>query len=125
VLLFAATGLAWAAGGLASTPFGPLLDDLLGRFHAREQPCDLALGQGDVCFVVRPGHVALLAEAFEAFVADHDGAVQRGTWSSANGAHRVVLALPDPVWGSLELWLAERPGRLVEGWFVRQPRGRD
>jgi hypothetical protein len=117
-------GLAWSAGGLAATPFRPLVDDLLERFHAVVRPCGLAV-EGDVCFVVQPSHVALLAVALEAFVDDHGGAVARGAWTSANGAHRVVLMLVDETWGSLELWLAERPDRVVEGWFERRPRPRD
>jgi hypothetical protein len=117
-------GVAGSAGGLATTPFRPLVDDLLERFHALVRPCGLAVA-GDVCFVVQPSQVALLAEALEVFVDDHGGAVARGAWTSANGAHRVEIRLVDETWGTLELWLAERPDRVVEGWFERRPRPRD
>jgi hypothetical protein len=122
VLLVA--GVAWSAGGLAATPFRAFVDDLLGRFHAVVRPCTGAI-EGGVCFVVQPSQVSLLAEVLEAFVEEHEGAVTRGPWTSANGAHRVVLKLVDETWGSLELWLAERPDRVVEGWFERRPRPRD
>lgn len=118
-------GAAWSAGGLATTPYRPLVDDLLERFHAVVRPCGIALDDADLCFLVQPTHVALLAETLEAFVADHAGSVVRGSWTSANGAHRVVLKLTDETWGALELWLAERPDRVVEGWFERRPRPRD
>jgi hypothetical protein len=118
-------GAAWSAGGLAATPYRSLVDDLLERFHAVVRPCGMALDDADLCFLVQPAHVALLAETLEAFVADHAGSVVRGSWTSANGAHRVVLKLSDETWGALELWLAERPDRVVEGWFERRPRPRD
>jgi hypothetical protein len=116
-------GVAGAAGGLGATPFRPLVDDLLERFHALVRPCGVAT-EGDVCFVAQPSQVALLAEVLEAYVLDHGGAIERGPWTSANGAHRVVLTLGDETWGALELWLAERPDRAVEGWFERRPRPR-
>jgi hypothetical protein len=118
-------GVAWSAGGLATTPYRSLVDDLLERFHAVVRPCGMALDDADLCFLVQPAHVALLAETLEAFVLDHAGSVVRGSWTSANGAHRVVLKLTDETWGALELWLAERPDRVVEGWFERRPRPRD
>jgi hypothetical protein len=117
--------LAWSAGGLATTPYRSLVDDLLERFHAVVRPCGMALDDADLCFLVQPAHVALLAETLEAFIVDHSGSVVRGSWTSANGAHRVVLKLTDETWGALELWLAERPDRVVEGWFERRPRPRD
>jgi len=113
-----------AANGLATTPFRAVVDTLLERFHAASRPCDLALGEGDVCFVVKPAQVAHVAAALEAFVGEQGGAVQRGAWTSANGAHRVVLTLSDEAWGSLELWLVERTDHVVEGWFERHPRPR-
>jgi hypothetical protein len=122
VLLVA--GTAWS-GGLATTPYRSLVDDLLERFHAVVRPCGMALDDADLCFRVQPAHVALLAETLEAFIVDHAGSVVRGSWTSANGAHRVVLKLSDETWGALELWLAERPDRVVEGWFERRPRPRD
>jgi hypothetical protein len=123
VLLVA--GVAWSAGGLATTPYRSLVDDLLERFHAVVRPCGMALDDADLCFFVQPAHVALLAETLEVFIVDHAGSVVRGSWTSANGAHRVVLKLTDETWGALELWLAERPDRVVEGWFERRPRARD
>jgi hypothetical protein len=117
-------GMAWS-GGLATTPYRSLVDDLLERFHAVVRPCRMALDDADLCFLVQPAHVALLAEALEAFIVDHAGSVVRGSWTSANGAHRVILKLTDETWGALELWLAERPDRVVEGWFERRPRPRD
>jgi hypothetical protein len=118
------TSMAWS-GGLATTPYRPLVDELLERFHAVVRPCGMALDDADLCFLVQPAHVALLAEALEAFIVDHAGSVVRGSWTSANGAHRVILKLTDETWGALELWLAERPDRVVEGWFERRPRPRD
>jgi hypothetical protein len=113
-----------AANGLATTPFWAVVDTLLERFHATSRPCDLALGEGDVCFLVKPAQVAHLAAALEDFVGEQGGALRRGAWTSANGAHRVVLILSDEAWGSLELWLAERTDLVVEGWFERHPRPR-
>jgi len=124
-VVVALTGVVSSANGVAATPFMPVIEALIERFHAEPRPCDMAIGQGHVCFVVRPGQVALLAASLEAFVGDQGGAIERGAWTSANGAHRVVLTLEDGAWGSLELWLAERPDRSVEGWFERWPRRRD
>jgi hypothetical protein len=118
-------GVAWSAGGLATTPYRSLVDDLLERFHAVVRPCSMALDEADLCFLAQPAHVALLAETLEVFIVDHAGSVVRGSWTSANGAHRVVLKLTDETWGALELWLVERSDRVVEGWFERRPRPRD
>lgn len=125
VLLLTGAGAAASSGGLATTPFRPLVDDLLERFHGVVEACDLVAGAGDVCFAVKPGSVAQLAEVLEGVIGDQAGAVERSEWTSANGAHRVVLMLADESWGTLELWLSERPDRLVEGWFERRPRPRD
>lgn len=109
---------------IGAAPFRALVDGLLERFHASTQPCEAAIAPAIVCFVVQPGQVASLAEALEELIEEHDGAVVRGPWSSANGAHRVVLMLADPTWGGVELWLAERPGRRVEGRLEHLPKRR-
>ncbi|MBW6454377.1 MAG: hypothetical protein K0A98_00695 [Trueperaceae bacterium] len=116
----------WAgAWSLAGTPYGAIVDDLLLRFHAQERACRVAQAPAEACFVVDPGRAALLAEAVEAFLAEHAGAVVRGPWSSANGTHRVALSLPDAGWGVLELWLVEVAGHRIEGRFRHLPeRGR-
>ena len=116
----------WAgAWSLAGTPYGAIVGDLLRRFHAQERVCSVAQVPAEACFVVEPGRAAQLAEELEAFIAEHAGAVMRGGWSSANGAHRVAISLPDAGWGVLELWLIELPGHRVEGRFQHLPeRGR-
>ena len=112
---------AWSLGG---TPFAAIVDDLLRRFHAQEQVCQVALAPAQMCFVVEPGRVAQLAEALEAFLAQGPDAMVRGSWSSANGAHRVAITLTDASWGALELWLTELPDHRVEGRFQHLPKRR-
>ena len=125
VVLVALTA-SWAgAWSLAATPYGAIVDDLLRRFHAHEQACGAGQGPGEACFGVEAARAAQLAEELEAFLAAQGGAVVRGGWSSANGAHRVAISLPDTGWGALELWLIELPGHRVEGRFRHLPeRGR-
>lgn len=124
-LLLAALFASWAgAWSLAGTPFAAIVDDLLRRFHAQEQVCRVALAPAQVCFVVEPGRAAQVAEALEASLAEGAGSVARGSWSSANGAHRVVITLPDASWGALELWLTEQPDHRVEGRFQHLPKRR-
>ncbi len=125
VLLLIALAGSWAgAWSLAGTPFAAIVDDLMRRFHAREQVCPVALAPAHVCFVVEPGHAAQLAEVLEAFLGRANGAMVRGSWSSANGAHRVAITLPDASWGALELWLTEQPDHRVEGRFQHLPKRR-
>lgn len=121
-----ALATSWSgAWSLTGTPYGAIVDDLLERFHAQEQACRVAQAPAEACFVVDPGRAALLAEAIEAFLDEHAGAVARGPWSSANGTHRVAIALTDAGWGTLELWLVEVPGHRIEGRFQHLPeRGR-
>jgi hypothetical protein len=124
-LLLTALFASWAgAWSLVGTPFAAIVDDLLRRFHAQEQVCRVALAPAQVCFVVEPGRAAQVAEALEAFLAEGTGSVVRGSWSSANGAHRVVITLPDASWGALELWLTEQPDHRVEGRFQHLPKRR-
>jgi hypothetical protein len=125
VALLVVLGSRAIASDLATTPYRAVVDGLLERFHAESRPCALALGESDACFVVRPARVALLAATLEVYVVEHGGSLYLGAWTSANGAHRVVLTLADEAWGSLELWLAERPDHVVEGWFERDPRLRE
>jgi hypothetical protein len=112
----------WAgAWSLDGTPFGTIVDDLMRRFHAQEQACTVALVPAEACFVVEPGRAAQLAEALETFLVERAGTVVRGGWSSANGAHRVAITLPDAGWGTLELWLTELPDHRLEGRFQHLP----
>ncbi len=121
-LLLVALASSWAgAWSLAATPYGAVVDALLRRFHAHEHACGITQGSAEACFVVEAARVVQLAEEFEAFLADHGGALVRGGWSSANGAHRVAVTLPDAGWGALELWLIELPGHRVEGRFQHLP----
>lgn len=124
-LVLAVLATPWAgAWSLDGTPFGPIVDDLLRRFHAQERGCAVAVVPAEACFVVEPGRAAQLAEVLEAFLAEHPGAVVRGGWTSANGAHRVAITLPDAGWGSLELWLSELSDHRVEGRFHHLPERR-
>jgi hypothetical protein len=125
-LVLVALATSWAAAwSLAATPYAAVVDALLRRFHAHEQACGVGQGPAEACFVVEPGRVAHLAEQLETYLAEQGGAVVRGGWSSANGAHRVAITLPDAGWGALELWLIELPGHRVEGRFQHLPeRGR-
>lgn len=119
--LLAAVGTAMAIG---STPFASVLDGLLARFHAVEVPCGPSVVPPVACFVVEPGHVAVMAESLEAFLEEHAGGVQRGAWISGNGTHHVLLTLADPAWGALELWLTELPFHRVEGRVEHLPKRR-
>lgn len=125
-LVVAAWATSWAAAwSLAGTPYGGVVDALLRRFHAEERACGVTQLPAEACFVVAPGRAAQLAEVVEAFLAEHAGAMVRGDWSSANGAHHVAISLPDAGWGALELWLIEVPGDRIEGRFRHVPeRGR-
>ncbi|MFO8151522.1 MAG: hypothetical protein R6T93_14675 [Trueperaceae bacterium] len=123
-ILVAVVALATSSAGawsLAGTPYGTVVDDLLRRFHAEEHACRVAQVPAEACFVVEPGRAAQLAEEVETFLEEHAGAVVRGSWSSANGTHRVAITLPDAGWGALELWLTELPGHGVEGRFQHLP----
>jgi len=126
ILVVVALATSWAgAWSLAATPYGAVVDALLRRFHAEERACRVTQVPAEACFVVEAGRAAQLAEGLEAFLAEHAGALVRGDWSSANGTHRVAVALPDAGWGALELWLIEVPGHRIEGRFQHLPeRGR-
>lgn len=121
LLILAATA---HAGTIGATPFGTVLEGLLARFHAVVVPCAPSAVPPVACFVVEPGHAAVLAEVLERFVADHGGALRRGPWASANGTHRVLLTLDDAAWGALEVWLTEQPGHRVVGRVEHLPKRR-
>jgi hypothetical protein len=121
-LVLVAMAPSWAgAWSLSATPYGAVVDALLRRFHAHEHACGVTQGLPEACFVVEAARAAQLAEELEAFLGDHGGALVRGGWSSANGAHRVAITLPDAGWGALELWLIELPAHRVEGRFRHVP----
>lgn len=113
------TGAAHAIGG---SPYGWVVEALLEGFRAEPIACEVAVPvPWPSCFAAEPARAALLAEWFESFVEGHPGVIERGAWSSANGAHRVTLAFQDGAWGLLELWLIESPGQRVEGRFEFLP----
>lgn len=125
-----AAALAWsafaaAAGGLVGTPYDHVADALLERLHAELVPCPVAVAEATVCFVAEPARAAPLAEALEAFVADHAGALVVGPWQSGNGAHRVTLRWGDDLWGGLEVWFAELGPSRVEGRLEHVAKRRD
>lgn len=114
-----------AAASLVGTPYDHVADALLEHLHAERVPCPVAVGEATVCFVVDPARAAPLAEALDAFVADHAGALEAGPWQSGNGAHRVTLYWDDDPWGGLEVWFAEHGATRVEGRFEHVAKRRD
>ena len=114
-----------AAAGLVGTRYGHVADALLEHLHAELVPCPVAVADATVCFVAEPARAAPLAEALDAFVADHAGALEVGPWQSGNGAHRVTLYWDDDLWGGLEVWFAEHGERRVEGRLEHVEKRRD
>lgn len=114
-----------AAAGLVGTPYDHVADALLEHLHAERVPCPVAVGDATVCFVAEPARAAPLAEALDAFVVAHAGALAVGPWRSGNGAHRVTLYWEDDLWGGLEVWFAEHGASRVEGRFEHVPKRRD
>jgi hypothetical protein len=113
------------AGGLGGTPYDQVADALLEHLHAEQVPCPVSIGDASVCFVAEPARAAPLAEALDAFVADHAGALVVGPWRSGNGAHRVTLHWQDDLWGGLEVWFAEQGSTRVEGRLEHVAKRRD
>lgn len=114
VALLALLGASWAAG-LVGTPYAHVGDELLRRLHAERVPCAPGAAATAVCFVAEPARAAVLAEELDLFVTEHGGALQRGSWSSGNGAYRATLHWSDDLWGGLEVWFAEQGAARVEG----------
>ena len=113
------------AAGLVGTPYDHVADALLERLHAERVPCPVAVGGAVVCFVAEPARAAPLAEALDAFVADHGGDLVVGPWHSGNGAHLVTLRWDDDLWGGLEVWIAEHGSSRVEGRLEHVAKRRD
>ncbi|MDF1521645.1 MAG: hypothetical protein P1P87_02350 [Trueperaceae bacterium] len=113
------------AAGLHGSPYGRVAEELLARLHAEPVACPVGLDDAVVCFVVDPARVAPCAEAIEAYVAEHGGALTIGPWSSGNGAYQVTIAHHDDLAGGLEVWLAETGTSRVEGRLEHVPRRRD
>ena len=114
-----------AALALTPHPFRTTSDDLLRRFHADSRSCPVPADPEHLCFTVRAATVVDVAEALEAYVLERRGAIERSPWQAANGAYSVALLMADRSWGKLELWLVERPGKLVEGRFEHHPLRRE
>jgi hypothetical protein len=124
VVVLWAVGAA-AAAGLVGTPYDHVAEALLDHLHAERVPCPVAVGDATVCFVVDPARAAPLAEALDAFVVDHAGALAVGPWRSGNGAHQVTLHWANDLWGGLEVWFAEHGASRVEGRFEYVVKRRD
>lgn len=119
---FAILPLAGAAHAVGETPYGWVVEALLEGFRAEPSACEtVTAAPWPSCFAAEPARATLLAEWLESFLAVHPGVLQRGAWSSANGAHRVALTFRDGAWGVLELWLTEVPGQRVEVRFELLP----
>jgi len=110
-LSFSAT----ARDAIDRSPYGPVVADMLERLYASEVPCELTLAPDTRCIIVRPGTVAIVAEALEAVLEEYAGTLLRSEWRSANGVYHVEVRLADELWGVLELWLTEPTGQVVSG----------
>jgi hypothetical protein len=115
LVLCLAFGGAVALGDIDRSAFAPIVEHLIAHVHAEIVPCDVVVDRATVCFRLTPGSVALVAEGVEAILAEHEGALIRSAWRSANGVHHVELLLDDELWGVLELWLSEPGDRSVAG----------
>ena len=125
-----AAALAWSAlaarrRGSSGRPTTTSPTPCSSSLHAELVPCPVAVAEATVCFVAEPARAAPLAEALDAFVADHAGALVVGPWQSGNGAHRVTLRWGDDLWGGLEVWFAELGPSRVEGRLEHVAKRRD
>jgi hypothetical protein len=116
---------ALAQGDIERSAFAPVVTELLASVHAVIVACDVAVERSTICFTLMPGRVAQVAEALEALLEEHAGALVRSAWRSGNGVHHVELLLDDDLWGVLELWLSEPGDRSVSGMlkYVTRRRG--
>jgi hypothetical protein len=112
------------AFALMPHPYRTTIDALMQRFHATEIACTAPTVPEHYCFLVDVASVVDVAEALEAYLLEHVGAIERGAWSSANGMFSVPLLLADRSWGRVELWVGDRPGGGVMGRFEHTPKRR-
>lgn len=120
ILLSAVCLIAPAAAArdtIEASPYGMILDDLLGAFYADVVPCDDgSTGNAEVCFRAETVGASYLAERLTEVVAGYGSAGLRSDgWRSANGVWTVNLAFVNERHGRLEVYLAEAPDNCVRG----------
>lgn len=122
--LMLSLGVASARDSLMSSPYGPVVSDLLKAFTAEETLCPLSTYQHDLCFAVELAGAGYLAERLESVVATYSAAnLRSGGWRAANGVWSVTLTFGGGHHGSVELFLTEVGQGSVRGTFVfHEPR---
>lgn len=116
---------AFARETIEASPYGIVLEDLLGAFHAVDVPCEgVPTGLAEACFRSDAVGASYLAERLTEIVADHASTgLSTGAWRSANGVWTVTLSFPNESYGHLEVYLAEAQDNCVNG-MVRLVTGR-
>lgn len=108
-----------AADRLYSSPFGPLVEDILTAFDAEVVPCVSPVAGPEVCFVVHILSPTYLASELEAVLEQHRHAgVNPDAWETANGVWRLSVKSKDVGAGQLLVYLAQAGTALVRGVLV-------